>query len=162
MKPRGMNTFLRDQPEARHDFHACGDAFASLDAAQMPVFRRREHGRDNDRSRMDRAAFECRVEVFPVRGRAVDHCRAGHLARVRAAEYRAWTWRRPGASQGSDIVRLSCGDAEAERIDQCMRAGTLHGSRNSSGIERLEPLGDDPCGRQLFGITHLRFTVGGV
>ena len=103
---------------------------------------------------MDRAAFEGIVEVFTVGGRAIDHCCASHLSGLGPAKHGARTLGGPGFAQSTDIVHVSCGDTETERVNDGVRARALHPFRNLVGIQRLQPCSEDLRLRGPDGVNH--------
>jgi hypothetical protein len=80
--------------------------------AQIVPFTRSKNGRDNDRTGVNRTAFECVVEVFAVRGSPIHKCRAAPIEASAMAQHRAWTAALHRGKRRGDVVFAPCGDAQ--------------------------------------------------
>ena len=122
------------QPAQRFDAHH--DAFERRFSIAAEALAGGEHGRHDDRAGMHRAAFKSVIEIFAVRGAAVDHRRdfggvGGFVAdgggRPATIDTR---------QQGLDVIGVACRHTQAYNVDQQLFYARAYGSGNCIDVER--------------------------
>ena len=91
------------------------------------LLRRGEHGRDDHRAGVDRAAFERVVVVLAVRGRAVAQRRGGNVEATRMADQGARAGLRGRAYRGLQVIAMARGHTKPGHIHQHRIAHACHG-----------------------------------
>src|SRR5437867_11636087 len=120
MKSRFVDEFRRDEAQAAHRFHARGDAEKRGLSIALEAFARGEHGRDDDRPAVHRAALESVVEVFAVSGRAADHRRVLGAKAARMPDRGAGTAAVDARDEGPDVIARS--RSEERRVGKGWRS----------------------------------------
>ena len=87
---------------------------------------RREHRRRDDGAGMDRAAFECVVEILAMNRGAVDERRRGGGQRAGVPDRGARPIIVAGRDDAFDVVLVARSDREANHIDQKLPAFAPH------------------------------------
>ena len=118
MKARLVHSHRRHGAQPAHDFDADGDAAQEIVARQAVALRRGEHGGHDHGAGVYRAAFVGVVEVFAVRGRAVDEGRAFGTQRCVMAEDGAGACAVDGGERRGDVVFVARCDADAGDVEQ--------------------------------------------
>ena len=131
--------------QAAHHLAADNDSDECGFAIRPVALAGRQHRRHHHRPGMHRAAFEGVVEIFAMRGGAVDEGGARRRQCSGVPDCRAGAVIVEASERAFDVVLVARDDAETDDIDQQILAFTADGGRQRSRVEA-----NDGCS-QLFG-----------
>jgi hypothetical protein len=145
-----VHPLRRDEAHPAHNLAADGDAADRIGAREKLALGDREHGRNDDGARMNRAAFERIVVVLAMCGGAVGQRRGRRIEAAGMTDHRAMSGlrRRPHRAH---VVRVPRGDAEAGHIHQqrVARCAGARGDRGGAGEGTRQSLRHGDVGHRL-------------
>jgi hypothetical protein len=153
MKSRVVDRLGLDQRKPANRFHADRDAQARRFAVAAEAFACGEHRGHDDRTAVDRTAFERVVEVLAMRGGSVDERGIFRAKRLGVADRRAWPAGVERTFHRADVIGVPRGETEADDIEHQPVDLLAHGLgqrlRAQRRDVRSETLGDRSLLRHL-------------
>ena len=126
-KPGLVHGLRHHGAQAAHDFRADRNAEHGSRAFRPVPFAGRQDRWHDDCAGMDGPTFEGIVEVFAMRGGAIDEGRARRAETPRMADGRAGTLIVAPGKCGLDVILVASGHAKAGDVDQQILAFLPHG-----------------------------------
>jgi hypothetical protein len=149
-----VHSLGHDEAQAADGLNADGDPPERGLPSEAVGFGCRQHRGHDYRTGMNRAAFKGVIEVFAMRGRAIDEGRTRRAHALGVTDDGGGTLLRPCGERRGDILAAARRNAQANDVDEHALADFADGRFHPAGIEASDALGETQ-GNGVLLIAHV-------